>query len=111
VTSAAFSPEPSKLEQLLKGRHNPGLGADEEVGRRFREDQKIVSASYDKTVRVWDAATGDCEQTMTGHTNWVLSAAFSPEGQKIVSASADKTVRIWDAATGDCEQTMTGHTS
>jgi WD40 repeat protein len=47
---------------------------------------------------------------MQGHTDGVLSAAFSPEGQKIVSASDDMTVRVWSVATGVCEQTMTGHT-
>ena len=54
---------------------------------------------------------GDCEQTMTGHTSMVYSAAFSPDGLKIVSASRDYTVRVWSAATGDCEQTLRGHTS
>jgi WD40 repeat protein len=74
------------------------------------EGQKIVSASADNTVRVWSAATGECEQTIEGHTGTVTSAAFSPEGQQIVSGSYDKTVRVWDAATGDCMQTMPGHT-
>ena len=71
---------------------------------------KIVSASFDKTVRVWGAASGNCEQTMQGHTSWVMSAGFSPDGLKIVSASEDiirnNTVRVWDVASGNCEQTM-----
>eukprot|EP01051_Picozoa_sp_SAG22_P013170 SAG22_NODE_1447_length_4404_cov_2.969338_7_plen_114_part_01 len=70
------------------------------------DGQKIVSASYDKTVRVWSAVTGECEQTLEGHTNDVRSAQFSPDGQKIVSSSDDKTVRIWSAITGECEQTL-----
>jgi WD40 repeat protein len=43
------------------------------------DSQKIVSSSADKTVRVWSAASGSCEQTMTGHTVWVCSVAFRPD--------------------------------
>ena len=41
--------------------------------------QNIVSASEDKTVRVWSAATGECVQTLAGHSDGVRSAQFSPE--------------------------------
>ena len=59
---------------------------------------RIVSASNDKTVRIWDAQTGtQIGQPLTGHDSSVNSAAFSPDGSRIVSASADKTVCIWDA--------------
>jgi hypothetical protein len=58
-----------------------------------------VSASDDKTVRVWNAATGECELTLKEHSGAVLSACFSPDGAKIVSASYDKTVRVWNVAT------------
>jgi WD40 repeat protein len=46
---------------------------------------------------------------LAGHTGWVFSVAFSPEGQKIVSASYDRTVRVWDAATGESRQALAGH--
>jgi WD40 repeat protein len=71
---------------------------------------KIVSASLDKTVRIWSVATAECMQTLARHTEAVRLAAFSPDGQKIVSASWDKTVRVWDATTGKNQQTLTGHT-
>jgi predicted NACHT family NTPase len=60
---------------------------------------RIVSASWDKTVRVWSAATGECELTLKEHSDWVNSACFSPDGARIVSASRDKTVRVWIALT------------
>ena len=71
---------------------------------------KLVSASWDKTVRVWDVATGECVQTLQGHTNYVNSAGFSPDGTNLVSASEDKTVRVWNVATGECVQTLRGYT-
>eukprot|EP01048_Picozoa_sp_COSAG05_P024089 COSAG05_NODE_5505_length_1157_cov_2.094518_1_plen_129_part_00 len=55
---------------------------------------KIVSGSDDTTVRIWDAVSGDCEQTLEGHSRDVTSASFSPDGTKVVSGSGDKTVRI-----------------
>ena len=73
------------------------------------DGSRIVSASYDKTVRIRNAATGECIRTLEGHTSYVRSASFSPDGSRIVSASLDGTVRIWDAATGECIRTL-GHT-
>jgi len=60
-----------------------------------------VSAGYDKTVRVCNAATGECELTLKEHSGEVQSACFSPDGAKIVSASKDHTVRVWCALTAE----------
>jgi WD40 repeat protein len=58
----------------------------------------VVSAFYDKTVRIWNATNGFELAVLHGHEDKVNSAAFSPDGRRAVSASDDKTVRIWDAA-------------
>ena len=71
---------------------------------------KIVSASSDRTIRIWDAESGECLKTLEGHTNIVNSAAFSPNGKKIVSASWDSTIKIWDVESGECLKTLEGHT-
>ena len=63
----------------------------------------------DKTVRIWDAKTGVHLTTLKGHSNWVTSVAFSPDGSHIASGSGDKTVRIWDAKTGVHLNTLKGH--
>ncbi|OCH83940.1 WD40 repeat-like protein, partial [Obba rivulosa] len=61
----------------------------------------IVSGSHDKTLQIWDAATGKSVTTpLEGHRYSVTSVAFSPDGKYIVSGSSDETIRIWDAMTG-----------
>lgn len=65
-------------------------------GVAFAPDGKrIVTASKDNTVRVWDAATGKELLKLEGHTGSLIGVAFAPDGQRIVTASDDKTARVW----------------
>ncbi|KAH8048083.1 hypothetical protein JL722_12676 [Aureococcus anophagefferens] len=67
----------------------------------FHDGRRVVSGSADKTVKVWDAATGECVATLAGHSKEVLGVAVFPDGRRVVSGSGDKTVKVWDAATGE----------
>src|SRR5262249_30243379 len=60
----------------------------------------IVTASKDRTARIWDATTGKAIVLLRGHENSVNAAAFSPDGTRIVTAAEDKTAPIWDAKSG-----------
>ena len=71
-------------------------------------DGRIVSGSWDQTVRIWNAISGDCERILEGHSGQVWALSILPDG-RIVSGSADKTVRIWNAISGDCERILKGH--
>jgi WD40 repeat protein len=65
------------------------------------DGELLASAGDDKTVRLWDVATGKQRgEPLKGHTNWVLDVAFSPDGKLLASADDDKTVRLWDVASG-----------
>ena len=57
-----------------------------------------------------DAVTGKEITALRGHEDWVLSAAFSPDGSRIVTASRDNTARIGDAITGKEIRVLHGHT-
>ena len=70
---------------------------------------RIVTASDDRTARIWDAATGAEIAALRGHERAVAGAAFSPDGARIVTASDDRTARIWDAATGAEIAALRGH--
>jgi len=71
----------------------------------------IVTASGDKTARVWDARTGVQIAVLAGHGDIVESAAYSPDGTRIVTASDDGTARVWDARTGVLLNVLSGHGS
>jgi WD40 repeat protein len=70
------------------------------------DGQHLASGSDDKTVKIWDRASGDCLQTLEGHSSRVSSVVFSADGQHLASGSGDDTVKIWDRASGDCLQTL-----
>jgi WD40 repeat protein len=69
------------------------------------DGQTIVSASDDKTLKVWDGRTGQERFTLTGHTGEVRGCALSADGQTIVSIS-DETLKVWDAAGRGCLTTL-----
>ena len=70
----------------------------------------LASGSYDKTIRLWDAETGEHKQTLRGHTEGVTCLAFSPDDRILASGSWDRTIRLWDAETGEHKQTLRRHT-
>jgi WD40 repeat protein len=61
------------------------------------DGMRIVTASNDKTARIWDAHTGTQLAVLSGHGDAVESAAYSPDGTRIITGSVDKTARVWDA--------------
>ena len=103
---------------LLQQNHTGGVNAVATL-----PNERVVSASDDRTIKVWDLAgvihlitnnggrvmKAQCLHTLRGHRSSVLCVAALPR-DRIVSGSRDKTLRVWDVTEGLCLQTMRGHT-
>ena len=73
------------------------------------DGSKLASGGADGFVKVWDVTSGECLQTLEGHSAWMSSVAFAAEGSKVALGSNDNTVKLWDVASGECLQTLEGH--
>lgn len=128
VTSLATSAGQPNL--LLSGSRDKTLiswkltGDDQKFGvpvRSFKGHSHIVqdctltqdgayalSASWDKTLRLWDVATGETYQRFVGHKSDVMSVAIDRKASMIISGSRDKTIKVWTIK-GQCLATLLGH--
>jgi len=112
-TSAAFSPDGKQI--VITGGFTMLQIVDANTGEilktektkfafqraTFSPDGKRVvgcGAGFEKTIKIVDAKTLELLETLIGHTDTVLSVAFSGDGKRIVSGSSDKTIKIWDAS-------------
>ena len=120
VTTAAFSPDGERIvtgdgENELKvwdastGDEIETLTGHEEpvTCAAFLPDGRLVSGSWDDTIRIWN---GDKTISLRGHTGDVTALAIDSKGKCIVSASEDKTLRIWDPEAGKLLEVLRGHT-
>ena len=72
---------------------------------------RAVSASSDRTLRLWDLESGQTIRTLEGHTDSVWAVAFMPDLLRAVSASSDRTLRLWDLESGKEIAAFTGESS
>ena len=76
--------EPKRLDETVA---SGAFSADED---------RVITASYDGTARLWEAEGGREVATLRGHHVGVTSVAFSPDGRRLATASVDRTARLWD---------------
>ncbi|KAG4273322.1 hypothetical protein FPRO04_14559 [Fusarium proliferatum] len=126
ASALVFSPENSRIRELFRKEEpdwiisKPRMEANWDACLQTLEGhdgsvlsvvfsadgQRLASGSGDKTVKVWDAHSGECLKTLEGHDGSVSSVVFSADGQRLASGSDDKTVKIWDAHSGECLKTL-----
>ncbi|MEH2331060.1 WD40 repeat domain-containing protein, partial [Nostoc sp.] len=72
------------------------------------DGKKVISASFDNTLKLWNLETGENERTFHGHSHWVGAVALTRDGKKVISASFDNTLKLWNLETGKEIATFTG---
>ncbi|MFZ4701720.1 MAG: NACHT and WD repeat domain-containing protein, partial [Candidatus Methylumidiphilus sp.] len=108
VESALYHALTVPIERLRLQGHNSQV-----TGAVFTPDgRRIVSVSLDKTIRLWDAATGEPVGPSFPKQNEALaSVAISPDGKRIATGDSYKVIRIWNVITGELiGQPLSGHT-
>ncbi|KAI7872048.1 WD40-repeat-containing domain protein [Spinellus fusiger] len=137
VTSVAISPDgrllaAGSLDKMVRiwdtqtGMHLERLEGhkDSVYSVAFMPDgNSLVSGSLDKTLKIWqlgtnegrgygidrDRSKGPCKTTFSGHKDFVLSVACTPDGSWVVSGSKDRSVQFWDPRTGQTQFMLQGH--
>ena len=66
----------------------------------FLNSDKIVTGSFDKKAKIWDANTGQCYHTLKGHKMEIVCLSFDPHGMLVATGSMDNTAKLWDVETG-----------
>jgi WD40 repeat protein len=90
------SGEPHRPERLLQSGHTQSIQAL----ALSHDGRWMASGGYDKTLIVWNLATGEEQWKLTGHSDTVTTVTFSPGSTQLASASTNGQVKIWDLQRG-----------
>ena len=104
--TASLTPPGGPLIRTLAG-HQSGVWAVALTG----DGRRAVSASSDKTLKIWDLVSGKEIKTLRGHQYGVNAVALTGDGRRAVSASDDRTLKVWDLESGSLIASFTGDSS
>src|SRR6266581_2980073 len=97
---------PARCVLTIKGH------TDRVLGLAFAPDgSTLASGSWDRTVKLWEVASGRLLQTLSGHRDKVHCVAWSPDGRTVASGSVDKTIWLYDVVQGHSQVALRGHSA
>ena len=109
ATMPKFAPESAAIRGLVEAVVSVAFSPDGRVLASASNVGVDFSGSKDKTIRLWDSASGKKLLVLKGHTDGVRSIVFSPNGRLLASGAEDKTIRLWDTASGKMRAVLRGH--
>lgn len=77
----------------------------------WSHDGRIASGAKDGSIKIWDAADGQCKLEPGGHSEWVYALAWSKDCRRLASASKENIIKIWETKNGLCTAWVEGHSS
>lgn len=80
------------------------------IGTNQHYGELLAAGTVNGEVRIWQSNGTIPLMNLQGHTDWVRSISFHPDGTQLASASEDQTIRIWDLETEQCIRVLSGHT-
>ena len=111
VDHASAPPQSNSPQSSTRSVDDVGDGhTDYVTSVAFADNARGLSASRDKTAKVWDLKKGQCIMTLEGHTDRVTAiCAFGGKFGQAITASDDKSAKVWKLVTGECVVTLKGH--
>ena len=79
------------------------------TAKKTKPSRFLISGSRDKTIRMWDIATGQCLCVLKGHDDWIRGLKFHPGGKYLFSVSDDKTLKVWDYKNQRIHKSLQAH--
>ncbi len=107
LSPTAFSQDHTRLGLPQGAKARFGKGSIHQL--KFFPDGKRLAVATSIGIWIYDVATGEALDLLTGHTAPVKSIAVSPDGKTLATGSADNTIRLWSTSTGEHKATCIGH--
>lgn len=73
------------------------------------DGKRLAAGDNDKTIKVWNPASGQVEATLTGHAGDIHAVVFAPDSNTLISAGKDRTIRVWDVTAAKETAKLQGH--